>query len=139
MLGVGLTAVLLLAGGLALGWQSGIRWTLLLLGFAYIVTLVASRAALDAWSPLYAGGLLLLAELAYWSVAERLPAQEDSSVIAQRATVIGVTVLSAVGFGALLFLIAGLPIAGGALLTTVGICAAVAALGVISALAWRRQ
>ncbi len=139
MLGVGITAVIILAGGLVLGWQSAIRWTLLVLGLAYVVTLVAGQAALDARSPMYAGGLLLLAELGYWSVGASLPAQADSGVSAQRVIAIVITVLTAIGVGALLFLVAGLPIAAGATLTAVGIGAAIAAMGIIGALVWRRR
>src|SRR5439155_1333429 len=59
---VGAAAVTLLACALALRWPTLLAWSLALLGAEYAVWLTERGGAVDTRSPLYAAGLLLVAE-----------------------------------------------------------------------------
>jgi hypothetical protein len=106
-----------------------------LLGAQQAVWLARGPDALDAWTPLYAGAFLLVAELAWWSLEQRVPAWADRGMALRRLF----TVLFACAGGsvvaALVVIAAGLPIHGGFGLELAGVLAATAALAVIAAVA----
>ncbi len=64
-------AVVVLVAGLVVGSPILVPAALLLLGAVYAVQLVRDDAPLDAAAPAFAAGLLVTAELAYWSLDER--------------------------------------------------------------------
>jgi hypothetical protein len=68
---VGVVALVVLVALLAAGWARLVPAPLLLVGALYAAELVADDAPLDAAAPAVAGGLLVAAELAYWSLDER--------------------------------------------------------------------
>lgn len=135
-LGVGavvLAAVLLL--GLAVAWPfpSLIPWPLVVLGGVYAWTL--GGGSIDQWAPVYAGGLLAVAELAYWSVEVRGRAQDAERLTERRASLIATLALVAVAAGGLVLAATALRIGGGVATDLLGVAAAVAALAVVAALA----
>lgn len=71
--GVRVAAVALVAliVALVLGWTPLVPAALVLVGGLYAAQLAIDDAALDGASPVFAAGLLVTAELAYWSLDER--------------------------------------------------------------------
>ena len=72
-LGVRVAAVALvtLVAALVLEWTPLIPVALVLVGGLYAAQLAIDDSALDTASPVFAAGLLVTAELAYWSLEER--------------------------------------------------------------------
>jgi hypothetical protein len=64
-------ALLVLVAGLASAVSILVPGSLLLVGAVYAVQLVRDDAPADAAAPAFAAGLLVVAELAYWSLDER--------------------------------------------------------------------
>lgn len=128
-----LGAVALLALGLAVPLTSLIPWPLVILAGAYAWKL--GDASVDQWAPVYAGSLLVVAELAYWSVELRGRAQDAESLAERRATLIATLGLIAVGAGGLMLAATSLSIGVGIATDLLGVAAAVAALVIVAALA----
>ena len=66
---VAITAIALacLLLGLLATWVRGLGWGIGLLGAAFLVRVQLDPATVTHWTPLVAAGLLLAAELGYWS------------------------------------------------------------------------
>ncbi|MDH5279685.1 MAG: hypothetical protein OEW52_00895, partial [Thermoleophilia bacterium] len=64
-------AVVALVAALVLEWTALVPTAIVLVGALYAAQLAIDDAALDTASPAYAAGLLVTAELAYWSLEER--------------------------------------------------------------------
>jgi hypothetical protein len=130
---VALAAVLLLALGVARPFPSIIPWPLVVLAGVYAWTL--GGGSIDQWAPVYAGGLLAVAELAYWSTEVRGRAQDVERLTERRATLIATLALVAVAAGGLVLAATSLRIGSGVATDLLGVAAAVAALAVVAALA----
>lgn len=130
-------AVLLLLAGLAGRWSGLLPWALALGGAAYAAFLVIDQSAIDAYAPIYGAGLLVVAELSYWSI-ERGVGGEGEGLGSRRVALIAAAVLVAGGIGGLILTMAELSVSGGLGLELLGVAAAIAALAVIGVLA-RRQ
>jgi hypothetical protein len=95
----------------------------------------AARGRVDPWTPLYAAGLLAVAELSYWSISRRLAIVEEPDVVLSRAgTLVGLCAAGAVVSG-LVVVAAGSGARGGLALEAVGVAAAIALVGLLAALA----
>lgn len=68
---VALVALVALLAVLVFGWASLVPVPLALAGGVYAVQLAIDDAAVDVVAPVFAAGLLVAAELAYWSIDER--------------------------------------------------------------------
>ncbi|MGI8421149.1 MAG: hypothetical protein ACR2MU_02630, partial [Gaiellaceae bacterium] len=68
---------------------------LMLLGGAFAATLVVRGGGLDARTPLIAAGLVLAAELAFWSHELRLPIAQEPRLPGRRAGQIVLTGIAA--------------------------------------------
>jgi hypothetical protein len=66
-----LAALAVLAGALVSGWSRLVPVALLLVGAVYAAQLTIDDMPLDVAAPAFAAGLLVAAELAYWSLDER--------------------------------------------------------------------
>jgi hypothetical protein len=130
---VGLAAILLLALGLVWPLPSLLPWPLVALAGAYAWTL--GGGDVDQWTPVYAGGFLAVAELAYWSVELRGRAQDAERLTERRAALIATLALVAVGAGGLVLAATSLRIGSGVATDLLGVAAAVAALMLVAALA----
>ena len=126
-------AVVLLALGLAWPFPSLLPWPLVLLAGAYAWKL--GDGALDQWAPVYAGGLLTVAELAYWSVELRGRAHEAERLTERRAALIAVLALLTISAGGLVLAATSVNLGGGVAIDLLGVAAGVAALAVIASLA----
>ena len=137
--GIGGIGVLFLAVSVWRGWPSGVAWTLALLAgeYALALTLGDGDEQVDAAAPFYAGGLLLLAELAYWSIELRAPGREDAGLIVRRLAALGALVLTSVALGTFVVAATAVSLSAGLLLDVIGAAAAVATLAFLARLARR--
>jgi hypothetical protein len=128
----------MLAASTALGWTSGIAWTLVLLAAEYAAALAARNDVdVDAGAPLVGAGLLVLAELAYWSIELRGPGYEERRVIARRLGALGVLAFLSALLGAFVVVLTAAPLGGGLAWDAVGIAAAAGTLAIVAWLAHR--
>jgi hypothetical protein len=124
-------AVLLLALALGTGRSAPIPFALLLLGAVYVIP--EGERAIPA--PLYGPGLLLCAELAYWSLEWRLVQRVHGDVVTPRLlAVIGVAAAS-VPTGTLVLLAGESGLGRSAALTAAAALAIVAGAGLLVLLA----
>lgn len=134
LLGAAGVALVLLAVALARAGLVAPGLVALLAGYA--TSLVArDSAALDAAAPLVGGALLVVAELAYWSVELRGKEPEDRAVVVRRVATLAALTAGAIGLGAAVLAATAFPLGGGLVWNVVGVAAAVAALALIAGLA----
>lgn len=105
-------------------------WALLTLGVAYVLTVVVHRRhGVDEGTPLVAAALLLSAELAVWSCAERREIRAERRLVWSRALALAVLVLAGLCISALVLALAAAPVGGGFAWTVLG---ALSAVGVVA-------
>jgi hypothetical protein len=97
VVGTAAVAVLLVLLAVVTGRSAPIPVALLLLGALYVLP-DGERAV---WVPLYGGGLLLCAELAYWSLEERRAQPVFGDVVTPRLVSILLVAAASVAAGAL--------------------------------------
>jgi hypothetical protein len=125
-------ATLLLVAALAFGSTTLVPWPLVGLGGAYAWSIVGG---VDQWAPIYAGALIALAELAYWSLELRGRTQDAERLNERRAGLIVGLALGAIAIGGLVLAATSLPLGSGAAIDLLGAAAAVAAVAVVASLA----
>ena len=130
--GLGGAGLLWLCVGLAARWSAALALGIAVLGAEQALRLTLGPDTVDPWTPVYAAGFLLAAELAWWSIEPRVPAWADPEAALWR---IGAIVL-ACGVGGLLSAVvvvaAGTPLTGGVGLELVGVIAATGALALVA-------
>lgn len=124
-------AILLLLVALTAGRTAPIPFALLLLGAIYAIP-DGDRAIA---APIYAGGLLLTAELAYWSLDERVRRRVQAGVATPRLLAILAVAAAAIPSGALVLIAAEADVSRSPVLTATGAAAIVACIGLLTALA----
>ncbi len=130
-------ALLALIGALVLGWTPLIPASLLLLGGLYGTQLAIDDAPLDGVAALVAAGLLVTAELGYWSLEERGTMKSEPGDGLRRAAFVSALALCAVVSAELLLvLVEGLR-AGGLAVDLLGAVAAGAVLLLVVVIARR--
>ncbi len=130
---IGIAAVLLLALAVATGLPSLIPWPLVLLAAEYALKL--GGGPVDQWAPVYAGALVGIAELAYWSLELRGRAQDAERLTERRAGLIVSLAVGAVAVGGLVLAATSLRIGSGIAVDVVGALAAIGAIAVLAAVA----
>jgi hypothetical protein len=90
-------------------------------------------------APIYAGGLLLIAELALWSLDERGPARVEPGTAMPRLLGILAVVATGVAAGELVRLASESDVARSPARTAGGVAAILACVAVLAALATRRR
>jgi hypothetical protein len=129
--------VLWLCVGLAFRWSAALATGIAFLGAEQAVRLATARSSVDPWTPAYAAAVLLVAELAWWSIEPRVAASSQPEALVRRLlTLVGICAGAGL-LAALLVLVAGAPLEGGVGLELVGVAAASAAVGVVAAVARR--
>jgi hypothetical protein len=83
----------------------------------------------------YAGGLLTVAELAYWSVELRGRAHEAERLTERRIALVAVLALLAISAGGLVLAATSVDLGSGVAIDLLGVAAAVGALAVVASLA----
>jgi hypothetical protein len=124
-------AAALVAVALLRGWAALLPWGLASCLATYTAALLAAAEGVDPLAPLFAAGLLLAAELAYWSLEERRGPQ-PRGVVARRAAVALALALATVGLGSILLAAALIRPPGGPAVLAVGVAAAVAAFALLA-------
>ena len=135
---VGGPATLVLLVGLAVRWSAALAVGIVLLGAQQAVRLSVGSDAVDSWAPLSAGVLLLVAELAWWSIEPRVPASAEPWLALRR---LGTTlVVCACGsvVAAIVLVAGGAQPGGGFALELLGVVAAIGAVALVAWVARRR-
>ena len=135
LLALGGSGLLWLVIGLAVRWNAPLVVGIASLGAEQAVRLATGPSRVDPWTPVYAAGFLLAAELAWWSIEPRVPAWSDWHVLGRRLLAIAGSCVGGALLAALVVLAAGAPFSGGVGLELVGVAAAVTAIGVVAAVA----
>ncbi|MGH3134371.1 MAG: hypothetical protein ACRDNY_11650 [Gaiellaceae bacterium] len=130
-------ALLALVAGIVLGRPSLLPASLVLLGGLYGAELAVDDAPLDAAAPLAAAGLLVAAELGYWSIEERGLVQTIPGEGLRRLAFVATLGLGALLLAAVLLVLVDAVRAGGLAVDLLGAAAAAAALLAVVLLARR--
>jgi len=118
--------------GLLARWPAAIGLALVSLGGTYAVLFAAEGSRLDRLAPAYAAGLLLVAELAFWSIESRVPAWSDPELVIWRLARLALACAGAAVLGAVVVADASAASGGGGLLLeTLGVAAAIGAVVVV--------
>ncbi|HYK96299.1 MAG TPA: hypothetical protein VE011_10600 [Candidatus Dormibacteraeota bacterium] len=135
--GPGVVLELMLGAALVLARPGWIGTILAFLALLFLGHLAVAGASDPATAAVVGAALLLIGELSQWSMDGRLVGSYDARLQVSRC--IGVAWLTLLAIGALVLSLvaAGLPIAGGIVTVVVGMGAAVALLGLFSAVAAR--
>jgi hypothetical protein len=124
-------AILLLLVALTAGRTAPIPFALLLLGAIYAIP-DGDRAIA---APIYGAGLLLTAELAYWSLEERVRRRVQAGVATPRLLAILAVAAATIPSGALVLIAAEADVSRSPVLTATGAAAIVSCIGLLTALA----
>ena len=89
--------IVALVAAVVLGWSTLIPAAMVVVGGVYAIQLAIDDAGLDGAAPVFAAGLLVTAELAYWSLEESERVPGDAGDGLRHAAVV-----AALGVGALL-------------------------------------
>ena len=138
ILGTALAGVAVVVVALVVGRAGLVGPALILLAAGYGIRLAGLDPGLDGRTPLAAAELVAVGELAYLSIALRLPVAQARGLVGGRAAFAVVEALGAGFVAAIVLAAAGLPAAGGAGGDTVGVVAAAIAIGLVALLARRR-
>jgi hypothetical protein len=139
----GLLAVLgLMAGGmlavvLLRGWEDLLPWVLLLLGVEYAAPLVVRGGHVDGAAALVGAALLLLGELASWSLDLRTRVREEPAPLRLRALTVAAVTGAGLAAGALALAATGVDAGSGLGWAAVGAVSAVAVVAMIARLTRR--
>jgi hypothetical protein len=128
-------AVAALAAGLWRERPIVVPWALLFLGGA--AALAFAEEGDPGRSPLYAGALIAVGELSYWSLETRLSRPASPGIAARRVALLSGLVAGSIAVGAILVSVARIDPGGGLLLEAVGVAAVVAAAAFVFALSRR--
>ena len=113
-------------------WSPALALGVAILGAQQALRLALGSDELDTWAPASAGFLLLVAELAWWSIEPRVPAWSEPWLAPLRL----VSVLAVCSSGAVLagivLVVASSQVGGGVVLELVGVLAAISALAVVA-------
>jgi hypothetical protein len=123
-----------LLAGLVLRFPLAIPWAIAFAAADY-VTGRAEHAAVDGWAAAVGAALLLSAELATWSIDHDRRIPTERQLVARRAAIVASLVVVSFLVAFVLVGAAAVSASSDLLLTTVGVAAAVAAVGVILRLA----
>jgi hypothetical protein len=132
LLSVGGAALVPLLLGLAVRWSPALALGVAVLGAQQALRLALGSDELDTWAPASAGFLLLVAELAWWSIEPRVPAWAEPWLAPLRVlSVLAVCAAGAVLAGVVL-VVSSSELPGGVVLELVGVLAAISALAVVA-------
>ena len=136
LLFVGAAALPVLLVGLALRWSAALALGVGVLGTQQAVRLSLGADALDAWTPATAGALLLVGELAWWSIEQRVGSWAQPGLAARRLVIVALACVGGSVVSGLVVVAAGAPLEGGLALELLGVAAAAAALALLAHVAW---
>lgn len=130
---LGTTGWVLLATAVMTRWATLVAPGLAFFGAGYAVSL---GPGIDGRAPLYAGLLVLTAELAYWALELRVPIAAEQGTHRVRAAVVVVSVMAGLLLATAMIALTALPpLPGGTALVAIGVAAASGALMLVVLLA----
>jgi hypothetical protein len=133
-----IAGVLLFVAGLVFRSAGTLGLGLAALGADYAVLFVAEGGALDRFTPAYAAGFILVAELGFWSIESRIPAWSEPAVAEWRLARIAGTCIGAAVLAALALVAAAAATGtGGLALESLGVVAVLGSLVLITVLVGR--
>jgi hypothetical protein len=137
-----LAALGILAGGmlaavLVRGWDELLPWTLLLLGAEYAAPFVVRGGAVDGTAALVGAALLLLGELASWSLDLRTRVREEPASLRLRGLTIAAVTAAGLAVAALALAATDLDTGSGLSWAAVGAASAVLVVAMIARLTRR--
>ena len=133
-----IAGVLLFALGLAFRSPSLLGLGLAVLGADYAVLFVAEGSALDRFTPAYAAGFMLVAEVGFWSIEPKIPAWSEAAVAELRLARIAGACIGAAALAALALVAASAASGtGGLALESLGVVAATGSVVLITVLVSR--
>jgi len=132
---VAAVAFVALVAALVQGWPSLVPAAVVLAGGSYAIELAVDDAPIDVAAPVVAVGLLLAAELGYWSLDERSRAPGDGGQGLRRAAFVAVAAAGALVVSSALLALVEDVRGRGLALDVVGALAAVAAIVTVVATA----
>jgi hypothetical protein len=135
LLALGGASVFVLVVGLALGRAAAVPWAVVGLGAEYAVSLRGEE--LDGRVPLFAVGLLVVAELAYWALQLRRGPRDEPGMAQGRIVALLIAGTTGLIAGSLLVVVGSVPLRGGLAVEALGLTAAVGALMILLSLARR--
>jgi hypothetical protein len=124
---------------LVLGWTSLLPVAVLLLGGLYAAQLRIDGGSLDGSAAAVAAGLLVTAELGYWSLEARDQIEEDRGMAMRRLAVVAVLGVGALVVSEGVLVLADLVRGRGLALDLVGAAAAAGTLVVVALLTTRTR
>ncbi len=133
---MGVASVALLALGLAARWSSLVPTGLVLLGATYALSFGGRGGTVDGGAVLVAPALLLVAELAFWSL-ETTAITAERGLAARRLAVLGLLLAASTLAATLLLGTTAVDVPGRSALVAAGVAAAAAALALTAGLARR--
>lgn len=107
------------------------------LGCEWIVSLYLRYETDAVTTAVYGAALLLVAELAYWSLELRTPSRDEGRLVIRRTSAVALLVAASLAVGLVAASLAQTPITGSLALLTVGLGALVTALVIVAVLVWR--
>jgi len=131
-----LPGVVALALALVSGWPAPIPWAVVSLGASYAVSLHGQRT-IDGRAPLVGGLLVLVAELAYWSLERRTPVGDEAGLHLRRTVSVLATTLGSAAVGAALLAVTSVPLGGSVTWDAFGLAAAAGAVATLALLSQR--
>jgi hypothetical protein len=134
-----LGGLLLLGAGLLNVWAPFNALGVACLAIAYLALLYVRGIQVDGAAPAVAAALLLVTELAWFSLEQATTAANHPRLLARRLALIGGLTVGAAGIGYLLLLVAVAPLPGGVVYTAAGAAAALAAIGLLGRLVGSRR
>jgi hypothetical protein len=128
-------AFLALVAAVVRGWPVLVPVAIGLVGVGYAAELAVDNAALDLAAPAVAVGLFLAAELAYWSLDERIVTSGDPGQSLRRTALVALSATAIFVVGSVLLTLADEIRARGLALDLIGAAAAVGVLVAVLATA----
>jgi hypothetical protein len=122
-----------LALGLA-GLNSAIPCGLALIGAEYAAWFALRGGGIDTRAPLYAAGLIVVGELAYWVRDRRSAAAPDTELEVRRFVALLITAMGTIAAGTVVLGVSSASIGGGVALEALGVACAVGFLVLVARL-----
>ena len=119
-----------LAFGLVRRAPGAVPWAVALVGAGYVLAL-GGRDTVDGWAAVVGGTLLLMAELALWSIEHDGRIHEETAVLRRRVATLAGLVGGALLLAMLVVSAAAFSGASGVLVAAAGVAAAVLAVAIV--------
>jgi hypothetical protein len=139
LLALGGAAVICLCLGLLAIWVRGLAWGIALLAAVFLVRVQLEPSTASAWTPLVAGGLLLLAELGYWSFEVDGSNPAGAGATARRLVAVLFLALAAAALCELVLDLGAILPLSGTWVLVLGVAAAIGLLAIMLRLARRAE